>query len=144
MDELRKLTSRGIPVLILASANGEFPFPDERTDSVAVQLKKADVIRELDKRLDTSAWTKGSSQASGLRIEARSTDVVSVIADGQTGWPWCEWRIESQSGKRALLIWCGFGIIRSWDDGPTPRFLLSALLDRLSRSTEAPKPEHLE
>lgn len=144
MDELRKTTSHGIPVLLLASANGEFPFPDDRTDSVAAQLKKADVIRELDKRLDTSVWTKGSSQASAVRIEARSTEVVGVIADGQAGWPWCEWHIESKSGKRVLLVWCGFGIIRSWDDGPTSRFLLSAILDRLSRSTETPNLESLE
>ncbi len=135
IDDLRNLAARGVPVLCLALADGEFSFASDKPLVAAVQLRRADVIRELDKRLDTATWPKGDSQVRGLKIGAESEEVVAEISDDRRSWPWCEWQFDRESDKsekNSRLIWCGFGIITSWDDGPTPRYLLSKILERLT------------
>lgn len=135
MNDLRALTIRGVPVLCLASDEGSFPFSDDQNLVTALELRRADVIRDLDKRLDTLWWPKGSSQLRGLQIDSASDKVVAEIHDNAKSWPWCEWQFGNDSltsEKSSRLIWCGFGIIHSWDDGPTPRYLLAKILERLS------------
>lgn len=135
MDDLRALAARGVPVLCLAAEEGEFSYPGDKPLPAAVQLRRADVIRELDKRLDTTWWPKGLSQVQGLRLVSSSDEVRAEVSDEANSWPWCEWQFEHESGssdKPTRLIWCGFGIIQSWDDGPTPRYLLAKLFERLS------------
>ncbi len=140
IDDLWSLAARGVPVLCLASADGEFSFPSEKPLATSVQLRRSDVIRELDKRLDTAWWPNGSSQLQGLRVTSVSDDVVVKISDDAKAWPWAEWEYEMGSGSdlrespliRPRVIWCGFGIVTAWDDGPTPRYLFAKLLERLS------------
>ena len=142
IDSVRQLAARGISVLCLASVDGQFVFPGEKPQPISVQLRRFDVICELDKRLDAAWWPKGSSQLSGLRFGAESDEVMAEVSDNAKAWPWCEWRYESDSDKQAHFIWCGFGLIRSWDDSPTPRYLLAAILERLSHTTKNLEPGH--
>ena len=135
IDDLRTLAARGVAVLCLASADGDFHFLREKPLAMSVQLRRAEVIGDLDKRLDTAWWPKGPSQQKGLRIASSSEDVISEISDDARAWSWCEWQFDRESNmssKPSRLIWCGFGIVRSWDDGPTPRYLLTSILERLS------------
>ncbi|MBC7818694.1 MAG: hypothetical protein IAG10_17535 [Planctomycetaceae bacterium] len=144
IDDLRSLAARGVPVLCLASADGEFSFPSDKPLAASVQLRRSDVIRELDKRLDTAMWPTGASQLRGLRVTSASDDVVATISDDANAWPWAEWDYEtgpmSDPAKmdlsRPRFIWCGFGIVTAWDDGPTPRYLFVKLLERLSTNSD--------
>ncbi len=138
MDDLRNLATRGVPVLCLASDDGELAFPGDKPQASAIQLRRADVIRELDKRLDAEWWPKGRSQLRGLQLQANSDEVVARVNDDANSWPWCEWQFVTDSDKPSRLIWCGFGIIRSWNDGPTPRYLFDKILERIAPPDFAP------
>jgi hypothetical protein len=61
--------------------------------------------------------------------------VGKIQADGDA-WPWME---AEYPGRRGRLLVCGFGLVRDWDGGPTPRFLLVRLFERLTLATPAPK-----
>lgn len=140
IDDLRSLAVRGVPVLCLASADGEFRLASDKPLAVSVQLRRADVIRELDKRLDTTWWPTGASQLRGLQVSSADDEVVLKITDDANAWPWAESEYELRRGfdlgelslNRPRVIWCGFGIVSAWDDGPTPRYLFAKLLERLS------------
>ena len=145
IDDLRSLAARGVPVLCLASADGEFSFPSDKPFAASVQLRRSDVIRELDKRLDTAWWPSGASQLQGLRVTSLDDDVVLKISDEAKAWPWAEWEYEMSTGSelressqtRSRFVWCGFGIVSAWDNGPTPRYLFAILLERLSINSDA-------
>ena len=133
IDDLRSLAARGVPVLCLASTDGEFRFLSDKLLASSVQLRRSDVIRELDKRLDTAWWPTGASQLQGLRVTSVDDDVIAKISDDAKAWPWAEWEYEMGTGPfRPRFVWCGFGIVTAWDDGPTPRYLFAKLLERLS------------
>lgn len=140
IDDLRSLAARGVPVLCLASDDGEFSLSSDKPLAASVQLRRADVIRELDKRLDTTWWPAGASQHRGLQVSSSDDEVVLKISDDANAWPWAESEYEMGSGSdlrelplnRPRVIWCGFGIVTAWDDGPTPRYLFAKLLERLS------------
>ncbi len=134
IDDLRSLAARGVPVLCLASADGEFGFTSDKPLAAAVQLRRADVIRDLDKRLDTAWWPTGASQLQGLGVTSASDEVVAEVSDKASSWPWCEWRFDRTTGESTRCVWCGFGIVTAWDDGPTPRYLFAKLLERLSET----------
>ena len=139
MDDLRTLAVRGVPVLCLASGDGELAFPGDKPAATAIQLRRADVIRELDKRLDSAWWPKGFSQLRGLQIKGDADAVWAGVSDDTKAWPWCEWQFESAADRPTRLIWCGFGIIKSWNDGPTPRFLFAKILERLAPPISDPR-----
>ena len=144
IDDLRSLAARGVPVLCLASADGEFSFPSDKPLAASVQLRRSDVIRDLDKRLDTAWWPTGASQLLGLCVTSVDDDVIARISDDTKVWPWAEWEYEMGSGSdrresnsiRPRFVWCGFGIVTAWDDGPTPRYLFAKLLERLSTKSD--------
>lgn len=139
IDDLRALAARGVSVLCLASADGAFAFPGDKPQATSLQLRRADVIRELDKRLDAAWWPKGSSQQRGLRITSSDDDVLAEVSDAENSWPWAEWQFETSAAKsvRPRCVWCGFGLVSAWDDSPTPRFLFVKLLERLSTSSQS-------
>ena len=49
---------------------------------------------------------------------------MEVSEDGD--WPWLTIEYPETNGR---FIFCGFRLIKHWDDGPTPRFLLSRILE---------------
>ncbi|MFM9961820.1 MAG: hypothetical protein ACKV2Q_11415 [Planctomycetaceae bacterium] len=148
IDDLRSLAARGVSVLCMASADGEFRLSPDKPWAASVQLRRSDVIRDLDKRLDAAWWPTGPSHRQGLRVEAMDDEVIAKISDNAKAWPWAEWEYEIDTGSdrqdfsptRPRFVWCGFGIVSAWDDGPTPRYLFVKLLERLSmNSSDVPK-----
>jgi hypothetical protein len=135
-----KLAASGIPVLCLAPADGAWAMPGAGDSGpplpTRVSLRRGDVIGELDKRLDSAAWPPdGRTVASRMAIRSRRQGVIlEVMADGAPGseaaWPWVEVRYPK---KNSSLLFCGFAIIRQWDAGPTPRFLLARIIERLAK-----------
>jgi hypothetical protein len=141
-DTMVKTAARGIPVLCLAPADGMIPLPGAEGIGLPAPGRLAfrglDVITELDKRLAAAAWPPdGQIVASRLAIKADRDDVVAEATKDERGWSWIEARYPP--GKGVLLI-CGFGIIRDWDAGPAPRYLLSKLFDTLTGEKQASPP----
>jgi hypothetical protein len=117
----------GHPVLCLAPTDGLLQIPGtggvELPAPARISLRHNDIITELDKRLDAGAWPAGDNVAASLAIRCEDDLVSGEVVQGRTGWPWLELSYQHR------LVFCGFGIIEGWDDGPTPRFLLARLLE---------------
>ena len=105
-----------------ASQNGELndAQPGE------LRLCQHHVIHEFDKRLD-SEFLPGTDDFAGSKVSLRtrlSRVEMEVSEDGD--WPWLTIEYPETNGS---FIFCGFRLIKHWDDGPTPRFLLSRILE---------------
>jgi hypothetical protein len=136
-ETLVRLAEAGRAVLCLAPAEGRWPLPDgEQPDDrrPVLMLRGNEMIGELDKRLDAEAWL-GVEQPvrSRLNWKVDRSGLGLAVSTGQ-GWPWLELRYPHSGGR--LLI-CGYAIVRDWESGPTPRYLLSRILERLSETSIA-------
>ncbi len=151
-DVMVKLAARGVPVCCLAPSGGELVLPGTEAAGPSspsrLVLRRTDIITELDKRLDAASWPPdGKVASSGLVVRSRREAVVaefsifdfgfsidnpkSAIGNRKSAeWPWLEVRFPAERGK---LIVCGFGIVRSWEAGPAPRFLFARILEFLDR-----------
>lgn len=141
-QELARFCAQGMNVLCLAPAAGEFPVPgadDAAGAGVATSLtlRRADVVADLDGRLDRRDWSAGDTTVvSRLAFVADRDAVVARAGDGPGGWPWleagfasCERESDRTAGR---LVICGLGIVRHWEATPAARYLLAALLARLA------------
>ena len=128
--EAEELAAAGATVIFLAPADGSFPFPgsDEgQPKPQRVTLRQQDVIRELDKRLDGEAWPPdGKMVKTSLQVLSTRRGAELSVKSSSDHWPWMQ--VIYPSGGRLLV--CGFGIIESWDTGPTPRWLLLRILEQ--------------
>jgi hypothetical protein len=135
-EALTRAAARGVAVLCLAPSGGMMLLPGTESARLpvpqALSVRRADVIRQLDKRLDSRAWPGGKMIASTLVLRAEDALVQGEVAGG--GWPWLEAVYAEPRGRLAI---CGFGIVSQWDATPTPRFLLARVLEHL---TEKPEP----
>lgn len=133
-EGLTNAAARGVPVLCLAPGEGSFPLPGASGDGAALQcfeFRRGDVVTELDKRLDAEGWPPAGELVSArLAVTSRRSQVLVEVARSTRAWPWLEWRYPDDG---ATFIICGFGIMRHWDDGPTPRYLLARILERLEK-----------
>ena len=125
--------STGRRVLVLASPGATVPIEGllaSSTDSLrSVSLKRNDIIRELDKRLDMIAWPKpGRLVASSLHWTVRGEQPRVEFRDDAEGWSWLH--VRHRSGGR--LIWLGYGLTESWEATPTARYLLLKVLEELA------------
>jgi len=137
LDEiLPELAAAGVPVLCLAPTDGRISFPgndEERPRPERLTLCRTDIIRRLDKRLDADEWApEGSPVAAAFDVASYRSRVVLAVTDSPWAWPWVE-AIYPGDGR---LIVCGFGVIDRWDAGPTPRYLLLQILERLEQQAK--------
>ena len=100
---------------------------------------RSDIIAIIDKRLDRGTWPPdGKVTASSLKIRGAVRSAYAEFSDDASGWSWLEL---GYGAKRGRLIVCGFGIMSKWDAGPTPRYLLARLFERLEiRDKKTPSP----
>ncbi len=129
---LAEFAERGGRVLVSAPSEGSFHFPgtsDAAGALPSVALRRADVIQDLDKRLDADGWPPdGSLARCAFGVESRHPEVMlSVKAPGE-GWPWVS--LEYPSGGRMIL--CAFPIVETWTDSPNARMLFLRLLEELA------------
>jgi hypothetical protein len=132
-EAMLQAAAGGRPVLCLAPSEGAIPMPGAGdTPQQAprlVELRREDIVTELDKRVDAAGWPPaGTSVASRLVVQPKGGRVVAEVSAQGAGWPWLDARYPAGRGR---LLACGFGIIRQWEDGPAPRFLLARILDLL-------------
>ena len=138
-----KAAARGVSVVCLAPADGLIPIPGSAAAELpapkSISWRRQDVITELDKRLDAAAWpAHGKVVASSLVLKADAGAVVAEVVREQAGWPWLEARF---SAKRGTLVVCGFAIVEAWEHSPTPRYVLSRLLEHVSADPQKAQDE---
>ena len=140
---LYSAAARGLPVLCLAPSDGVFAVPGADVDATIPQFvtfRRGDVISELDKRLDAKQWLPAREPVtSGLRYHIDRNRMVLEVSDSAQGWPW----LETKYNDTGVFVICGFGIIKHWHDGPTPRFLLTRILEHLTNEpNDLSHPNH--
>ena len=137
----------GVPVLCLAPQDGTLPLSgmaDVEGEAVATRfaLERAGAVADLDPRLDNADWV-----AEGRTITTR----VAVVGEGDRavirlaaaaeipgGWPWLQLDYaDPAAATTAPLVMCGYGIIAHWDETPAARYLLAAILHRLTADRSA-------
>lgn len=133
--QLFQAAAAGVPVLCLTPAEGDLPLPEPESSTLPrpdrITLQQADIIKQLDKRLDVQAWpNNGQVVSRSLVLRGAQGRVVGELRKTADGWPWLEVRY----GPRGRLVVCGFGIVDQWAAGPTPRFLLEKLLEYVNGS----------
>ena len=127
------VAAKGVPVLCLAPGGGLMTLPgaveSELPPPRSISLRRQEVIASLDKRLDSEAWPpEGKMVSHTLALLGERGPVVAEVMEEADQWPWLEIDFEE---KKTKLVVCCFRIIRKWDSGPTPRYLLARLLERL-------------
>ena len=140
---LTRLAEAGRPVVCLAPVAGAFPLPAASvTGPRLFQWKKQGVIRELDNRLDATAWPpRGIVVAHSFKLTAENDIVVADVAAGADGWAW----LEAEYPSHGRLVICGFGLLgKPWDAGPTPRYLFARMLEHITRKPSKTGDEESE
>jgi|694.fasta_scaffold49297_3 hypothetical protein len=139
---------RGVNVLCMAPSSGTFPLPggDAIGDGIVASLtmRRADVVADLDERLDWRDWAKGGATVvSRLSIVADREVVVARAGATPAGWPWLEATFGGREGgpPAGTLVVCGLGIVAHWEETPAARYLLAALLARLAAPSAAASPD---
>jgi len=131
METAVRLAAAGLPVLCLAPAEGSFDFPgadDAQPMPERVLLAGPEIIHQFDKRLDTRDWTSDDQPlATRLAITVSRGRPLLSVGEPPRGWPWAE---AAFPGNGSVIV-CGFRIVRHWDTGPTPRYLLLKVFERL-------------
>jgi len=138
-ERLLSFAAAGGTVLMLAPSEGVIPMPGEASPKGEpndaqpgeLRFRQHHVIREFDKRLD-SKFLPGTDDFAGSKVTLRtrlSRIGMEVSEDGD--WPWLTIEYPETNGR---FIFCGFSLIKHWDNGPTPRYLLSRIL--------TPRAEH--
>lgn len=144
LDEIiAKLAARGLPVICLAPKEGMIRLPgtDEKPLPERMRWRNANIIIELDKRLDASAWAGTPSVvATSLKIKSDEGRVVGEVSADDAGWPWLE---VDYTNKGTLLV-IGFPIVGRWESSPTPRYLFARLLEYVSERPETAEKEGKE
>ena len=122
----------GKPVLWLAPAAGRFALPGASENSEAIPqamlFHDLDILAELDERLDRDIWAAPGRGPSLMALRCHQASVVVEIGTGQGDWPWFQMQYAEPAAK---LVVCGPPLIASWQESPTPRFLLLRILETL-------------
>ena len=138
---LLTVASQGRPVLCLAPSGGSLPVPGLNEVSGSsprrVAFRRGDAIAALDTRLDADRWPgRDDIVASGFALQSRGNLLTAEFGKPNQRWPWLD--VEYPTGRGRLIV-CGFGVIRSWDEGATPRHLFAQLIKLLT--TDRPSRE---
>jgi hypothetical protein len=137
---------RGVPVLCLAPSDGQISLKIEAATGHELidrlLLAREDVVRRFDKRFDTLEWLGGESAICRLPLHSKEERLIAGVTDSSSGWPWLElhYRESVRAHERHELIICGLGIIKYWNEGPVPRYLLRAIFEQLQKKS----PQHNE
>jgi hypothetical protein len=146
LPTLTRAAARGVSVLCLAPADGEFEFPEAdstRSSAARIAFEQASVVRRYDKRFDLLPTL------TYLAVESRRANVIVRSSDTGPGWSWfaAEYRSRQpadSNGQPARLILCGLSIIRDWETTPVPRYLLVHLLAELAAPPTVKEKNHAE
>ena len=138
METMIDGAGRGRRVILLAPADGSFVLPgtagadaEDEPIPTDVRLAGTQIIRELNRKLDSRSWigTGNVIPSSRLQIQSYRGRVEAAVTQTAPDWPWLRVRYP---GTKGTFIVCGFRMIEHWDKGPTPRYLLIRILESLA------------
>jgi hypothetical protein len=145
LPALQRAAERGVSVLCLAPADGEFELFEPsaaNTSPLRIAFEQHNVVRRYDKRFDLLPTL------AHLVVEPRRNNVVVHTSEDGVGWCWFSADYgppEQRSAARpARLIVCGLSIIHDWEDTPVPRYLLVHLLEELAAIPAAEEMKHAD
>lgn len=141
-ERLIETAERGVPVLCLAPADGSIPLPGlgDRSFSTPKHfaLRRNDVITDFDKRLDAQSWPPdGEIVAARIIPTIHRNRLKGDVGRDPHGWPWIEMEFPANRGR---FVICGFAVIDKWRAGPTPRYLLNAILQSFQEPASGKRP----
>lgn len=133
--------SGGNTVLYLSPDSGIIPLPIDDDHSMkhvrGFHLQGSDIVHALGKHLDLSVWTRSRNTTAGVQgvmLKAQKSGICGEVLPDR-GWPWMEIVFDGRGGR---LVFCGFGLLDSWESSPAPRYLLAGIFqncfDRLNAS----------
>lgn len=121
---------RGVTVVALPPAAGKLPASFLSDPAAArILLRRRDVIRELDKRFSLAWSVDRAVETSDLIFQFENGEMMAGAAEPGKGWPWIDVQFRKPNAR---FIWCGFGLLASWKESPTPRYFLARLLEVLT------------
>lgn len=135
-EAMMKSADSGINVLCLSPDDSKFIFPNGQQVTLPspgrTLLSGNNIIKEMDKRLDSEIWNPGHPAAPrGFKLEGERNGIKVVVGKGEKQSTF----MELGFGESRLVI-CGFGIVEYWDKSPTPRFLLDRLLNYVEKKNK--------
>lgn len=136
---VERALQRGLTVLCLAPTGGEITLASKSTDAIfppEMYLAGEDVVRKFDRHLDTRTWLGGASAISKFSLEFKDRQLWAVVSELPLSWPCVEMHgmVGKSDRPNGTLILCGFGIVKHWQAGPVPRYLLSGIFQKLSKA----------
>lgn len=138
-DALAGALARGARVLLLAPSAGTLAVPGLGAEGVSaphdVRLARAQAVCEIDKRLDAGFWLARPGMR-GLKASSLRGAPVFEISDDANAWPWLDVRFGAPGGR---FVVCSFPIVKDWETGPVPSYLVLGLLQQWSREAAQAK-----
>lgn len=133
---LEQAAVAGAHILCLAPREGYLALPGlEGERRPTVSLAGTGRIPALDKHLDAAVWPDGPSVATSWTPDAARRRMEGEWHADTKGWPW----LEARWPNGGRLIYCGVGIMRSWEKTPAARYLLEAMLRDVVPPLETPR-----
>ncbi|PAY18986.1 hypothetical protein CKO51_13605 [Rhodopirellula sp. SM50] len=122
-----ELAAGGRIVLWFAPRDGSFDldFSAENKAPGNFSLAGSTIVKRLDHRLDRGHWSGRETDTIGLKLGVRRNRPQLQVTSGADGWFWFEAEFENPAGR---LIVCGGDLTDRWEESPTPRYLLAAML----------------
>ena len=132
-ERLLRFAAGGGTVLVLAPSEGVIPMPGEVSKKTKandpqpgeLRFRRNHVIREFDKRLD-SEFLPGQGRFVGSKVTLRTRlNRIGMEVSSDGNWPWFTIEYPETKGR---FVFCGFNIVKNWNNGPVPRYLLNRIL----------------
>lgn len=126
-ERLLSFAASGGSVLMLAPSEGVIPMPGEAEETRPGELRfrQHQVIRDFDKRLD-ARFLPATDGFAGSKISLRTRlNRIGLVVSESGEWPWLTIEYPETNGR---FIFCGFSLIKHWENGPTSRHLLNRIL----------------
>lgn len=133
-EALISAARHGVDILILAPTDGAMTM--DTIDDLPVEqitLRRHSIVRELDKRLDTTVW-QGELRVSQFAIRTDMATLAATVNNQDAMWPWISIEFHEDELLRRRIVFCGFHLLGSWDKTPTPRYLFAQLLESFADS----------
>lgn len=128
-DALVAYAREGGLVVCLAPSGGSFDVPGlgARLESMPTRLvlAGAEIVRRLDKRLDSPPWAGCAPQPIHF---TQGLGGRMMVSDEGAGWHWLEAEYE-----RGALYLCGLPLVACWDANPSARYLFANVLEMIEK-----------
>lgn len=134
-DALRTLLAGGKRILVLAPAEGrifdaEFDASNSNSGSpVSMRAVRRQLVTEFDRRLDSSDWVGTEVPPGRLAIDSGNQRLSINVVDKGVHWSEIELQATAPHGQVRI---CDMPVIRHWESGPSPRYLLKHWMTMLN------------